>query len=114
MATYAVPRAAMLDAWSDADWSNGIQIDKMEELETLAIRTMNSIYEITILDGRRGDVLVRGGKFFPTWTPTHMAGCTFGGSILKMRGIYVGMKIEFNHRRRRITTSPVQTIGIVI
>ncbi len=112
--THRIPRGAMLDAWSDHDWNNGVQIDKMEELEKLAIRTHNSLYEITILCGRTGEVLLRGGKFFPELTPCRLAGSTLGGSFLKMRGIYIGMKMEISHNGQRIITSPVETIGIVI
>jgi hypothetical protein len=131
-----VPRAALLDAWSEHEWTNGIQIEQMAELETLAVRTKNSVYEITILCGGTGEVLVRGGKFFPERTPALLAGSTFGGSILRMGGIYVGMKMEiapqpvemisdvaidpttgekeFLLGPRVITTSPVQTIGVVL
>ncbi len=134
--TSCVPRAALLDAWSDDEWTNGIQIDQMAELETLAVRTQNSVYEITVLCGRRGEVLVRGGNFFPEWTPALLAGSTFGGSFLKMGGIYLGMKMEIAPQpvemiskvvhdpttgqqevllgRRVITTSPVQSIGTVL
>ena len=131
-----VPRAALLDAWSDFDWSNGLQIETMPELETLAVRTQNSMYEITILCGGTGEVLVRGGKFFPERTPALLAGSTLGGSILRMGGIYVGMRMEIAPQpvqmiskvvhdpttgekevllgRIVVTTSPVQTIGVVL
>ena len=131
-----LPRVALLDAWSDEQWTKGIQIDQMAELETLAVRTQNSVYEITVLCGPTGEVLVRGGKFFPEWTPALLAGSTFGGSFLKMGGIYLGMQMEiapqpvemiskvvhdpatgqneFLLGRRVITTSPVQTIGVVL
>ena len=131
-----VPRAALLDAWSDYAWNNGIQIETMQELETLAVRTKNSVYEITVLCGRTGEVLVRGGKFFPERTPALLTGSTFGGSILRMGGIYVGMRMEiapqpvemisdvaidpttgekeFLLGPRVVTTSPVQTIGVVL
>ena len=134
--TSRVPRAALLDAWSDTEWSHGIQIDQMTELETLAIRTKNSVYEITVLCGRTGEVLVRGGNFFPEWTPALLAGGTFGGSLLKMGGIYLGMKMEIAPQPVEmisrvvhdpttgqkefllgpsvITTSPVQSIGTVL
>jgi len=134
--TSFVPRAALLDAWSDEQWTKGIQIDQMAELETLTVRTQNSVYEITVLCGRTGEVLVRGGKFFPEWTPALLAGSTFGGSLLKMGGIYVGMKMEiaplpaemiskivhdpttgqneFLLGRTVITTSPVQEIGVLL
>ncbi len=112
--TVHVPAGAILDRWTDKEWDNGVQIDKMEELTGLAVRTQNSLYEITILNGRTGEVIVKGGKFFPERTPTRLAGATLGGSFLKMRGIYTGMRIEFCHNRQRIITSPVQEIGVIV
>ena len=90
----SVPRSAILTAWSDDDWTHGIQMDQFQELTTLAVRTAHSLYEITILDGHAGDVLVRGGSFFPERTAVKLMGSTFGGAILKRRGIYVGMQLE--------------------
>ena len=109
-----IPAGAILDRWSEKEWDNGLQIDMMEELTCLAIQTAFSVYEITVLDGRRGEVLVKGGKFFPERTPVQLAGATFGGSICKMRGIYTGMMIEFLHNGRRTLTSPVKVIGVVV
>jgi len=105
-----IPRGAMLDTWSKDPWDNGVQIDKMEDLNKLAVRTWNSLYEITIIDGRGGEVLVRGGQFFPELTPAHLAGATLGGSFCKMRGIYCGFNMEFAVDGKRIITTPVQTI----
>jgi hypothetical protein len=105
--TACVPRAAVLDAWSDDEWTNGIQLDQIAELETLAVRTKNSVYEIMVLCGRTGEVLVRGGQYFPEWTPALLAGSTFGGSILKAGGIYVGMKME-------IAPQPVEMTSKVV
>ncbi len=85
----------MLSNWCTADWSGGVQIEDLPELTTLAVRTANSLYEITILNGRTGEILVRGGKFFPERTPVRLNGSSFGGAILKWRGIYPGMKMEF-------------------
>jgi hypothetical protein len=134
--TNNVPRGAILDAWSDSEWDNGVQIDQMEELTTLAVQTENSLYEITILNGDTGEVLLRGGPFFPERTAVRLEGSTFGGSILKRRGIYVGMRMEIVPQpvemfsqvvadpvtgrqevmlgHRVINTSPVQSIGVVI
>jgi hypothetical protein len=105
--TNSFPRAAILDAWSDAKWDQGVQIDQMEELTTLAVRTQNSVYEITILNGQSGEVLVRGGKFFPERTAMRLEGSTFGGSILKRRGIYVGLRMEF-------VPEPVEMVSKVV
>lgn len=104
--TITSPGGAILDAWSDSEWNNGVQIDQMEELTTLAVRTSNSLYEITVLNGRTGEVLVQGGEFFPERTPVRLEGSTCGGSILKRRGIYVGLRME-------IVPQPVQLVSRV-
>lgn len=130
-----VPAGAILDRWSESEWDNGVQIDQMREFEQLAIRTTNNIYEITVLNGRTGDVLVRGGEFFPVGTAARLEGSTFGGSILKWRGIYVGLRMEIVPEpvevvsevvsdpmtgekeilagHKVIKTSPVQSIGVI-
>jgi hypothetical protein len=133
--TLSCPSGAVLDAWSDSEWSNGVQIEQMDELTTLAVQTSNSLYEITVLNGQTGDVLVRGGKFFPVRTPVRLEGSTCGGSILKRRGIYVGLRMEIVPQpvelvsreeydpttgekeillgHKVITTSAIQSIGVI-
>ena len=130
-----LPAGAILDRWSENEWDNGVQIDQMEELTTLAVRTANSLYEITLLNGRTGEALVRGGEFFPARTAVRLEGSTLGGSILKWRGIYVGLQMEIVPEPvelvsrevsdpttgekvilaglKVIKTSPVQSIGVV-
>jgi hypothetical protein len=108
------PSGSLLDRWSESAWENGIQIDHLRDLQTLKVRTMNSLYEFTIISATQGMVLVRGGLYFPEWTPVGLSGSTFGGSFIKMKGIYVGFCMEFNLGERRIfTTSLVQWIGPV-
>jgi len=108
----AVPRGAILDTWISDPWENGVQIDRMADLQRVHVRTQNSLYEITVIDGRGGDILVRGGKFFPELTEAHLAGATLGGSFCKMRGIYCGFRMEICHNGQRIITSNVQTISV--
>ena len=108
-----IPKAAMLDAWAQGDWNNGVQIDRMEDMQRLAVQTANNLYEIVIISGHEGDVLVRGGKFFPELAPANLAGATLGGSFCKMRGIYVGLRMEFMADGKRIITSPVETIAVL-
>ena len=134
--TISSPTGAFLDAWSDSEWNDGVQIDQIEELTTLAVQTSNSLYEITVLNGHTGEVLVRGGEFFPERTAVRLEGSTCGGSILKRRGIYVGLRMEIVPQpvelvsrveydpttgekeirlgHKVITTSSIQSIGIVI
>jgi hypothetical protein len=110
----SVPTGAILDTWSQDPWTNGLQIDDREDMEKLSIQTWNSLYEITIIEGRSGEVLVRGGQFFPELTSARLAGATLGGSFCKMRGIYVGFRMEINANGQRFVTTPVESIGIVL
>lgn len=105
--------AGTLDAWSRHDWSDGLQIDRLAPLETIEARTRNSVYEVVILDGRNGDVLVTGGQFFPTTTRVRLNGCTAGGSCLKWRGIYCGFRLEFQIGTEVIVTTRVQSVARV-
>jgi hypothetical protein len=106
----SISAAAILDNWSTDPWTNGVQIDRMEDMEKLVVRTWNSLYEITIIEGRSGEILVRGGQFFLQLTPARLTGATLGGCFCKMRGIYVGFRMEINDRGQRTVTSPVLDI----
>jgi len=107
------PSGAILDNWSRHAWTNGVQVDCMEDMEKLEVRTRNSLYEITIIDGPSGEILVRGGPFFLELTPAQLTGATLGGSFCKMRGIYAGFRMEINANGQRTVTSPVQSVGIL-
>jgi hypothetical protein len=108
------PSGSLIDRWSDSSWDNGIQIECLRDLQSLKVRTRNSLYELTIISATEGLVLVRGGLHFPEWTPVGLSGSTLGGSFIKLKGIYVGFCMEFNLGDMRIfTTSLVQWIGKV-
>jgi len=103
--------AAILENWSEDPWTNGVQIDRMEDMAKLVVRTRNSLYEITIIEGQKGEIMVRGGRFFVELTPAHLTGATLGGCFCKMRGIYVGFRMEINENGQRTVTSPVVSIA---
>jgi hypothetical protein len=103
-------RAAVLDAWTQHDWSRGVHVEALEAFQTVHVRTQNNLYEITVLSPTSGEVLVRGGRFFPERTRAHLAGSSMGGSFLKLRSIHPGFSVEFYHLGRRIITSRVQSI----
>lgn len=111
---HRMPAGAILDTWSKDLWTNGVQIDRIGSMEKLAVRTRNSLYEIIVIDGPGGEILVRGGQFFPELTAAYLAGATLGGCICKMRSIYVGFCMEINANGQRIVTSPVQTISVLV
>ena len=104
--------AASLDVWLALDWSHGIHLSSLEEFQQVQVCTVNTLYELVVIN-HRGDVRVRGGRYFPDWTPARLAGCTAGGSFLKRLTINLGLQMEFEVNCRRIVTSPVRTIAVL-
>jgi hypothetical protein len=111
--TVSCSSSALLDTWSSHDWSGGVQLESMQDMETLSVRTENSTYEVTVISGRTGEILIRGGRFFPELTAARLAGSSLGGSFLKLRGIYIGFSLEIHFENRLIITSRVRKIAVV-
>ena len=107
-----IPRPGMLDRWSEQNWTNGVQINELKELDTLTVETTHHTYEITIIDPISAEVLVRGGELFRERTEARVSGASLGGSFLKIHGIYVGFKMELQIGRRHVVTSAVRSIAI--
>lgn len=107
-----VPGARVLSAWSTRDWSDGVHVDALSALDRLIVRTENSTYEVVVLAPSTGNVLVRGGAFFPVLMPARLAGSSLGGSFLKLRSIHVGFRLELNTGRGFIITSPVRAVAV--
>lgn len=106
-AVSAVPATAVLDNWANADWTDGCQVDSAPAFQALTVITQNSLYEIVVVEPSRGIVRLRGGQFFPDWREAQLAGCSLGGSFLKMRGIYAGFCMELHVDGETVITSPV-------
>jgi hypothetical protein len=107
-----VPSAAVLSTWHSHRWDNGINLSQLAALDRVLVRTRNSLYEIIVSSPASGDVLVRGGEFFPEFTSARVAGATLGGSFLKLRSIHVGFRLEFTLGQNFVLTSPVETIDV--
>ena len=107
-----IAAGAALDFWSCEPWTNGVQIDQMNEMQKLLVRTRNNWYEITVMNSWSGEIVVRGGRFFPHATLARLAGATFGGSILKLRGIYIGLQMEIHADDGPVLTTRVKMIAV--
>jgi hypothetical protein len=110
--TTVVPAAAVLSTWNDHEWRDGVQIEQLNALDRLTLQTQNNTYEIVITSPTKGDVLVRGGQFFPEFTAVRLAGSTLGGSFLKMRSVHPGFRVEFAIAQGVVVTSPVRSISL--
>jgi len=108
----AVPASAVLSAWNTHEWRHGVHVDQLSALDRVTVLTQNNTYEIIITSTTTGEILVRGGQFFPEFTAVRLAGSTLGGSFLKLRSIHIGFRIEFTVGHGVVVTSPVRTISI--
>ena len=109
----AAHSSAHLDAWVGRPWVDGMQVDALRDLDMLLVRTMNTLYDITVVTARTGEVIVRGGRFFPQPTRAVILGSSLGGAFLKLRGIYCGFALEVYASGTRIVTSAVQSVRCV-
>ena len=109
-----VPSGAILGTWSDRDWqkADGVQVDLLEDMQRLIVRTYYSVYEIFVRSAATGHVLVRGGRFFQEFTDVRLTGSSLGGSFLKQFGIYVGLRLEFYVDGETVLTSPVLSVAL--
>src|SRR5687767_3326847 len=104
---------AQLESWVDRPWTDGVQIDTLRDLDVLFVKTMNTVYHITVVSARTGEAIVRGGKYFPEPTRAVILGSSLGGAFLKLRGIYCGFALEVYAIGTRIVTSSVQSVHFV-
>ena len=76
-----VPRHRSLDGFTEAVLqADGIGLTEVDAFTTLVVQTDNSVYQITILQPYRREVVVQGGAFFPERTRAWLSGSSFGGS----------------------------------
>src|SRR5438128_11756470 len=59
--------------------SDAICLDSCEQFEKIFVNTRHSVYELIVLHGDIGDVLVRGGSKFPEFCRVRLVGSTAGG-----------------------------------
>ena len=88
----------------------GVCLDDLSEGARLEVETQNRWY--TILIRGRGKELIWGHpQYCPDPVPVRIAGSTWGGSMLKLRFIGRGMRLEFWHPVfRTIITSRIVDI----
>ena len=90
---------------------HAIHLDSCLPFERIAVRTRKSNYEVVVLPGRRGDVLVRGGRYFTKFQLAGLAGSTFGGSAIRLRTIEVGCQLELQVNGAPIVTSTIEAVS---
>jgi hypothetical protein len=109
-----VPRHCTLSGFTEAMADRrGLHVSRLEPLTRLELRTRNTLYQITVLEPDHWRVVVRGGRFFPTETVAYLCGSGYGGTLLKVAWIGVGLCCELSAEGLRVVTSPVEEFHIV-
>jgi hypothetical protein len=88
-----------------------IRIDTLADQETIVVTTRGSVYEVTILRGDRGEVLVRGGSHFPEFRQAWFLGSIADDDLLGPRTIGVGLRMRFVCGDVFVLTSPVRSFS---
>jgi hypothetical protein len=110
----AVPRHCTLSGFTESMVDRkGLHVSRLDPLTRLELKTRNSVYEMTVLDPDLWRIVVRGGRFFPTDTIAYLCGSGYGGTLLKVAWIGIGLCCELSADGLRIVTSPVEDFQIV-
>jgi len=88
----------------------GVYLDELSEGAVLEVETQHHGYTI-VIRGRGRDLISGHPKYCPHPVPVRIEGSTWGGSMLKLRFIGRGMRLEFRHPvYRTILTSRIVDI----
>jgi hypothetical protein len=110
---YYIPRYCALDGVTEiSPLLEGVTLMALNACDTIHARTRNSDYEIFLLDPKSGRALVQGGKSFAAPVEATVSGSSFGGCMLKLGWLGVGLRIEFYVNGKRTVTSPVQSLRV--
>lgn len=92
----------------------GVFLQDIPNGHIVEVHTRNSVYVIAVIDKEKGKVAIQGnGKHLQQPTVGYLQGSTFGGSMLKVGWIGIGMHLEVQLARGGfLTTSVMQTVEI--
>ena len=63
----------------------GVDVAGLEAITRLSVRTRNTLYRLTVVDPEEWQVLVLGGRFFPTERVAYLCGSGYGGTLAEGR-----------------------------
>jgi hypothetical protein len=87
-----------------------IHIDSCAERETIVVTTRSSVYELIVLHGDRGDVLVRGGKL-TEFRRVLFLGSAADRGVFKPQTVDIGLRMAFIVDDKFVITSEVQALS---
>lgn len=108
-----IPRFCSLDGFTELSASlDGFSLRTLSQFDTVCASTQNNEYYIFLLDPESGKAYVQGGRYFEQPIEATISGSTFGGCMLKMGWLGIGLRIEICAGGQRIVTSPVKSLRV--
>jgi hypothetical protein len=105
--------AATLEGFADSvRRTPGVDLGELPPISHLVVRTENTLYRIVVVSPGASEILVEGGRFFPAFMRARLDGSSFGGALLKVAWLGVGLRMEICCNGQRIVTSPVRSFEI--
>ena len=99
------------DAIADSELQGGCRFDEVPENQIVRVQTHNTLYELV---KRGGKEYIRGNQnYCPDWTECRLSGSTWGGSMLKVRFIGRGMRMEAVLVDGFFTTSEIREVSLL-
>lgn len=93
------------------DGAHDLHLESCSELEWIVVRTRNSTYDLIVVSGDTGAVMVRGGQLFKEFVAATVVGSIFAGSAVQLRTIRVGCHLELCHDGKTFVTSRVEQVS---
>ena len=88
-----------------------IHVDTCAAQDTIVITTRSSVYELVVPGDDRGDVLVRGGRYFTEVTRALFLGSIADDGSLEPHIVGIGLRMKFVCGGGFVITSPVQSVS---
>lgn len=115
---FVLPANCLLEGFAiAATGSSGLCLQNLKAHDLIVFRTANSEYRVQVIDPARRRVKVQGGKLFAQPAEAVLVGASYGGAMIRLGWICVGMQLEIirhttDNRAINFITSPVETIRL--
>jgi hypothetical protein len=94
--------------------SGAVDTTKLAPGTKVRVVTLNTTYDLEIIDGRSGKVRIEGGHRFPFAMDVVLNGSTWGGSMLWVGRLGIGMAMELERPNYKpLLTSPIQSVTVM-